>query len=394
MKNNIKTVAIIVAGGIGLRMGLEIPKQFLSYKGSTIIECSVRPFLKSKLIDHVIIVGPKDFKDELMNVYDRLSKEYAKPISITYGGLSRQESVYNGLRETDKIKGVNDNAIVIIHDGARPNVTEEIINDNIKAVKVNGAAITVVKSTDTTRLISDNKCLKNEDIYPIIPSETLPRELVYNVQTPQTFKKGIIEEALVYAKKNHLSGTDDSMLVDLIGINPVFVAGDYNNIKITRKEDLPMKTLVGNGIDVHKLVENRKLILCGVEIPYQMGLDGHSDADVAVHALMDAILGATGNGDIGKHFPDNDIKYKDADSMKLLEEVVKIARCSIENIDITIIAQKPKISSYVEEMRNNVAKVLRLNVEFVNIKATTTEGLGFIGNGEGIAALATCIISK
>jgi len=155
-----------------------------------------------------------------------------------------------------------------------------------------------------------------------------------------------------------------------------------------------MKTLVGNGIDVHKLVENRKLILCGVEIPYQMGLDGHSDADVAVHALMDAILGATGNGDIGKHFPDNDIKYKDADSMKLLEEVVKIARCSIENIDITIIAQKPKISSYVEEMRNNVAKVLRLNVEFVNIKATTTEGLGFIGNGEGIAALATCIISK
>jgi len=393
MKNNYKTVAIIVAGGTGSRMGREVPKQFLKYKGNTIIECSTTPFLICDLIDYVIIVGPKNYEKELIDVYDRLSKKYAKPISITYGGDTRQESVINGLREADKLKGVSKTSIILIHDGARPNVTLEIIENNIKAAKVNNAAITVVESTDTTRVIS-NKCLKNEANCPIMPSETLPRELVYNVQTPQTFKKGILEDAFDYAKKNNITGTDDSMLVDLIGFKPAFVLGDYSNIKVTRKEDLPMKTLVGNGVDVHRLVKGRKLILCGVEIPYEKGLEGHSDADVALHALMDAILGATGKGDIGRHFPDSDEKYKDADSVKLLETVVGLCECEIQNVDITIVAQNPKLSGYIDEMKSKVADVLKINVSFVNIKATTTEGLGFIGKSEGIVALATCTIIK
>ncbi|MBK5253568.1 MAG: 2-C-methyl-D-erythritol 2,4-cyclodiphosphate synthase [Peptostreptococcaceae bacterium] len=173
------------------------------------------------------------------------------------------------------------------------------------------------------------------------------------------------------------------------------VKGKHDNIKITRKEDLPGETVVGNGFDVHKLVEDRKLILCGVEIPYDMGLLGHSDADVALHALMDAILGAMGMGDIGRHFPDSDDKYKDADSMKLLMSVKEMAKYQrLVNVDITIVAEKPKLAKYIDDMETNIAEALEIPKTSVNVKATTTEGLGFIGNKEGIAALATCTIIK
>ncbi|NLY81326.1 MAG: 2-C-methyl-D-erythritol 2,4-cyclodiphosphate synthase [Clostridiales bacterium] len=173
------------------------------------------------------------------------------------------------------------------------------------------------------------------------------------------------------------------------------VKGKHDNIKITRKEDLPGETVVGNGFDVHRLVEGRKLILCGVEIPYDLGLFGHSDADVAAHALMDSILGAMGMGDIGRHFPDNDDNYKNADSMKLLASVKEMADYQrIVNVDITIVAEKPKLMNYIDDMETNIAKALDISEDSVNIKATTTEGLGFIGNKEGIAALATCTIIK
>lgn len=394
MKNRLKTIAVIVAGGAGTRMGSKVPKQFLSYKGKTVLEHAILPFLLSKKIDGVIVVIPEQNKKEFDEISDRLSSSSAKPISVTIGGKSRQESVKNGLECIRKMKDSTDEWIVIIHDGARPNITIDVIDENVEAAKKYKATVTVVESTDTMRIISQ-KNLKSKGNCPIMRSETLPRELIYNVQTPQAFQKKIIEEALRNADEKGIFGTDDSMLVDMLGVNPFMVKGKHDNIKITRKEDLPGDTVVGNGFDVHRLVEGRKLMLCGAEIPYDLGLLGHSDADVAVHALMDAILGAMGMGDIGRHFPDTDDNFKNADSMKLLASVKEMADYKrIVNVDITIVAEKPKLIDYIDGMEINIAKALDIAKGSVNVKATTTEGLGFIGNKEGIAALATCTIVK
>lgn len=394
MKNRLKTIAVIVAGGTGARMGSKVPKQFLPYKGKTVVEHAIIPFLKSEKVDSVVVVIPEENKKEFDEIFDRLSSYSTKPIGVTIGGESRQESVKKGLEYISRMDENTDEWTILIHDGARPNITIDVIGDNVEVSKKYGAAVTVVEATDTMRIISP-KSLKSVGNCPIMPSKTLPRELLYNVQTPQTFKKKIIEDALKNADEKGIVGTDDSMLVDMIGVNSVMVKGKHDNIKITRKEDLPGETVVGNGFDVHKLVEDRKLILCGVEIPYDMGLLGHSDADVALHALMDAILGAMGMGDIGRHFPDSDDKYKDADSMKLLMSVKEMAKYQrLVNVDITIVAEKPKLAKYIDDMETNIAEALEIPKTSVNVKATTTEGLGFIGNKEGIAALATCTIIK
>ena len=208
----------------------------------------------------------------------------------------------------------------------------------------------------------------------------------------------------------------DASLVERLGVKVAVALGSYENIKITTPEDLllaekicadrgmtMMQSLkmpqfrVGSGYDVHRLTQNRKLILCGVEVPYEQGLDGHSDADVAVHALMDALLGAVALGDIGKHFPDTDDRFKGADSMKLLEHVLVLLkeRCwRVNNADVTIIAQKPKLAGYIPAMRDNLAKTMGLEADAVNVKATTTEKLGFTGRGEGIAAEAVVSLIK
>jgi|LSQX01.2.fsa_nt_gb 2-C-methyl-D-erythritol 4-phosphate cytidylyltransferase/2-C-methyl-D-erythritol 2,4-cyclodiphosphate synthase len=394
MKNRLKTIAVIVAGGAGTRVGSKVPKQFLPYKGKTVLEHAIVPFLMSEKVDGVVVVIPEQNKKEFDAIFDRLSSYSTKPIGVTIGGESRQESVKNGLDYISNMEDAIDEWIVIIHDGARPNITIDVIDENIETAKKHKAAVTVVEATDTMRIISQ-KSLKSKGNCPIMRSETLPRKLVYNVQTPQTFQKKIIEKALKNADEKGIVGTDDSMLVDMLGVNPIMVKGKHDNIKITRKEDLPGETVVGNGFDVHRLVEGRKLILCGVEIPYDLGLFGHSDADVAAHALMDSILGAMGMGDIGRHFPDNDDNYKNADSMKLLASVKEMADYQrIVNVDITIVAEKPKLMNYIDDMETNIAKALDISEDSVNIKATTTEGLGFIGNKEGIAALATCTIIK
>ena len=210
--------------------------------------------------------------------------------------------------------------------------------------------------------------------------------------------------------------TDDASLVERLGVKVATALGSYENIKITTPEDLLLaekicadrgmamqqekqmpQFRVGSGYDVHRLTQNRKLILCGVEVPYELGLDGHSDADVAVHALMDALLGAAALGDIGKHFPDTDERFKGADSMKLLAHVMALLkeRCwRVNNADVTIIAQRPKLANYIPQMRDNLAKAMGLEADAVNVKATTTEKLGFTGRGEGIAAEAVISLIK
>ncbi|MBQ8562832.1 MAG: 2-C-methyl-D-erythritol 2,4-cyclodiphosphate synthase [Firmicutes bacterium] len=228
-------------------------------------------------------------------------------------------------------------------------------------------------------------------------SRTLDRKSLFQVQTPQGFASEILREAYEQAYRDGFLGTDDASLVERLGYRIALTEGDYANIKITTREDLPMEIRVGTGYDVHRLTEGRKLILGGVDIPYEKGLAGHSDADVMVHALMDAMLGAAGLGDIGRHFPDTDPQYKGISSLKLLQIVnqrLHEAGYELGNADVTIIAQKPKLAGYIRQMEENLAQALAADCRQINVKATTTEKLGFTGRGEGIAAEAVCIIKS
>ena len=245
---------------------------------------------------------------------------------------------------------------------------------------------------------------------------TPQRSLLRAVQTPQIFKAELLHRAYGNENLRGAAVTDDASLVERLGVKVAVAEGSYENIKITTPEDLLLaekicadrgmamqqeikvpQFRVGTGFDVHRLTENRKLILCGVEVPYELGLDGHSDADVAVHALMDALLGAAALGDIGRHFPDTDERFKGADSMKLLAHVIALLkeRCwHVNNADVTIIAQRPKLAGFILQMRDNLAAALELGEDAVNVKATTTEKLGFTGRGEGIAAEACVSLIK
>ena len=217
------------------------------------------------------------------------------------------------------------------------------------------------------------------------------------MQTPQGFRFGLLKEAFEKAMAEGFYGTDDASLVERLGHAVAIVPGEYTNIKITTPEDLTMEMRIGTGYDVHKLVEERDLILGGVNIPYEKGLLGHSDADVLTHALMDALLGAAALGDIGKLFPDNDDSFKGISSIELLKRVKSALDdkgYSLGNADVTVICQKPKLAGYIDEMRKNIAQALDTDVDRISIKATTTEKLGFTGRGEGIAAEAVCILNR
>lgn len=259
-------------------------------------------------------------------------------------------------------------------------MTKKIIEDTVEAVYEHKAAIVCVKPKDTIRTAED----------------TLARDSLYIVQTPQAFRSDILIKAYEKAYKDGYYGTDDAGLVERIGIKPALVEGDYRNIKITTREDMPTETRIGHGFDVHRLVRGRKCIIGGVDIPSEVGLLGHSDADVLLHAIADAILGAAGIGDIGEHFPDSDDTYKDADSLELLLQAYGLAKQQgyvVSNIDATVICEKPKLAPYKGKMQKNIAAVLGVAATQVNIKATTTEKLGFTGRSEGIAAEAVCILN-
>ena len=402
--------AIIMAAGSGKRMNIELPKQLLPYRGSTVLETAVRKFAEHDMIDDIVVVSPAD--GSLDKTYYqimgdiRMSEEFEnqsgqqKDILVIRGGAERHESVLEGLRaasEDARSKGFSDEEVmVLIHDAARPGIDKFTIRDGIEAMKSCRAVTAAIPSVDSVRMISEDsaKALKNEGSYPIISSAYVQRDLVYSVQTPQIFSLADIIHAHEMARSDGFVGTDDASYAEHAGIEVGIVRGTRANAKITTSEDLELRTRVGNGYDVHNLVPGRDLILCGTPIPSNLGLDGHSDADVATHALMDALLGAAGLGDIGRHFPDTDDRYKGADSIKLLSGVKEMLGedVLIGNVDITIIAQEPKLAPYNEEMRNNIARTLGISESAVNVKATTEEGLGFTGSGEAIAAFATATI--
>ena len=371
--------AIIAAAGSGSRMGGDKPKQFLNVDGIPVIAKTYRAFANCDMIDVIYVVTGEDMMQQCKNhmVPYLDTKQLKKFGGIVSGGKERQDSVYNALIAVKEQGGVD---YVLIHDAARPFVTGKIIETTVKAAESRDAAIVCVRPKDTIRTVD----------------ETLDRRSLMIVQTPQGFRFDLLMNAYEKAYADGYYGTDDASLVERIGVHPALVEGSYANIKLTTREDLPSVTRIGKGFDVHRLVEERKCIIGGVDIPNKKGLLGHSDADVLTHAIMDALLGAAALGDIGRIFPDSDEQFKDADSIKMLEQVgymIMEKGYGISNIDATVICERPKISPYVEEMIENIAKALKIDSVRINIKGTTTEKLGFTGRKEGIAAEAVCILN-
>lgn len=384
------TVAVILAGGLGSRMGSDVPKQELMLLGESIISRSVRAFDDCPDIDGVIIVVRREELERL----DML-RDYKKFMGFVTGGETRSESASNGFLSAEKLGA----GYVVFHDAARPLITPGDISRIVRAAKEHGAASAVRRVTETVKYISDGMI-----------ASTVNRDELLIAETPQAFSAGLYRQAIDFSNESY---TDDNMYMEKLGI-PVFpVITEGVNIKITSPDDMRyaeyllmsdackgdknyMEYRVGHGYDVHRLAEHRRLVLGGVDIPHRLGLMGHSDADVLVHAVMDAILGALCEGDIGRHFPDTDERYAGISSLVLLSrvrETVGRHNAKIVNIDATVVMQTPKIADYIPAMRKNIADALGVESERVNVKATTEEHLGFTGREEGIAAHAVAMIS-
>lgn len=382
-----KTFVIILAAGKGERMNAGINKVLIPVCGKTVIRRSVEAF--SSFADYMIIVSRVDEQSLILSEISCLQPDF--PVRFVSGGSTRQESVLNALRTLEYECG----DIVLIHDAARCMTDSSLIARVIQAVRDYGSAVPGIPATSTYKI-------GNKDYFV---TDTPDRSLLYEIQTPQGFFADKIIPASIRAAQDHITCTDDAGILEYYHIPVKIVKGSSTNIKLTEQEDLVRAKIIleggnvsmriGMGYDVHRLVSGRKLILCGVEIPFDLGLLGHSDADVALHALMDAMLGACALGDIGRHFPDNDNRFKDISSVSLLRETVNIlsdAGYRVFNTDITIVAQKPKLIPFIPDMVRLVSAELDLPSDFVNIKATTTEKLGFEGRMEGISAYAVCTV--
>lgn len=379
MTTTLKATAILACGGTSTRMGEN--KLLINLCGKSCILRSCEALANSSYVTKIVVSAPlflhEKYADEL--------KSITKPVIFVKSGETRQQSVKNAVMAADE-------DIILIHDGARPLVSTETVNKSVLDANEFGSSIVCTPSKDTVRVTCDSGTFAPD------------RSGVYIVRTPQTFKRELYLSAL---EASNADFTDDSQLLDSIGITPHITIGEYENIKLTTPEDVSVaksiisksevKTMrIGHGYDVHKLVIGRKLILGGVKIEYEKGLLGHSDADVLTHAVMDSMLGAAALGDIGKLFPDKDPAYKDADSIKLLELVsqrVKQAGYTVSNIDVTVIAQAPKLASHIDKMREILAQAIGIDVSQISVKATTEEGLGFTGEGLGIAAHAVCLLN-
>ncbi len=367
--------ALIAAAGSGTRTGLKENKIFFEINGEPMIKKTVDVFLKHERVDAVYVIHSE--RDE-----KRLKEILGDSVMYVRGGSTRSTSVFNGLKAIlDKYE------TVLVHDGARPFVDSETIDGVIDAINENTGVVAGVRVTDTVK--------ETDGTMKVV--STPERSRLWAAQTPQGFLTRELYDAYVYA--NGKDFTDDAAVFEFFGKNVVMAESKYSNKKITTAEDIKMPDtyLSGIGYDVHRLAENRKLILGGVEIPYEKGLDGHSDADVVIHAIMDAMLGAASLGDIGRHFPDNDERYKGISSILLLKHVVSLLSergFKTVNISAVIVAQKPKLKEYIMQMNKNIADAVGISTGRVNVAATTTEKLGFEGREEGISSTATVMLVK
>ena len=371
--------AVLLCGGSGSRMGAAGNKTLLPVGGVPAVVRALRVFAKATEGCVLVVRAGEE------TIFRETLRACALPdFPIVPGGCDRQESCLRGLEALPEACD-----IVLIHDGARPFVTERIIADAIASVRARGSGVAAIPARDTVkRAAADGRVL-----------ETLRRSELYQMQTPQGFYR---RDLLAAHRRAAARYTDDAALMEAAGFPVYLTPGSPDNLKLTSPEDLRMAgglflPRIGYGFDVHRLVSGRALVLGGVSVPYEKGLLGHSDADVALHALMDALLGAAALGDIGRHFPDTDPQYKGADSLVLLDHVMALLRekgYAVGNVDVTIIAQKPKLKDYIEAMRENLAAHLGIDPDCVNVKATTTEKPGFEGEGLGNSAHAVACIER
>ena len=369
---------IIAAAGGATRFGGAVPKQYALLAGKPVLRHSIDKFMKFPNLKSLhVVISPEHAKS-----YHDAIKGLDLPDFIE-GSDSRNKSIYNTLNNLSHLKHED---IILIHDAARPNISEEAIADLLQAMNNADAATLATPVSDTLRKGSADQ------------SEVIDRAGLWAIQTPQAFHYGVLQKAHDAHKDQNF--TDDTGLVSAMGVSVKLVHGSPSNMKLTTQDVFAMlerlmtnsqETRTGSGFDVHAFSKapGRKLILCGIEVDHPQGLEGHSDADVAMHALTDAILGAIGCGDIGQHFPPSNPQFKNMDSRVFLEEACRMMADkggAIINADITIICEAPKIGPYRDAMRAKIAEILKIDPTRVNVKATTTEGLGFTGRREGIAA--------
>lgn len=380
-----KVAVLIVAAGRGKRFGGELPKQYMDLGGRVILRHSLARFCAHPDIAHVRAVIHPDDRD----LYDAAALNLATLLPPVMGGAERQDSVRLGLESLVDIHP----DYVLIHDGARPFVDIALIDRVIAALGTTVGAIPALPVTDTLKLGQADRTV----------SETVDRSGLWRVQTPQGFR---FVELLNAHRTIGKSGifTDDAALLEVLEHKIALVDGAEDNIKITSPTDLVraetrldtlMEPRIGSGFDVHRLGQGTGVILCGVMIPHDGALIGHSDADVPMHALTDALLGTINAGDIGRHFPPTDMRWKGADSAIFLAHagaLIKALGGRIMNVDVTIMAERPKIGPHRARMASRLGEILNISAAKISVKATTTETIGFVGREEGIAAQATALV--
>lgn len=376
--------AVIVAAGSGTRFGGERPKQLALLAGRPVLSRTLKAFAASRVVSEIILVLPADWLEAIID-------EAVKPYGLTGvkcvpGGDNRTESTRRGFEAAG-------GEIILVHDGVRPLVKVDLIEKVARAAWEHGAALAAVPVSDTLKKVKDG-----------LVRNTVDRDSLWRAQTPQGFKRDLLVSALAGAPAG--TATDDIGMVERLGLTAFVVPGSLTNLKITDREDLAMAEALlssatanlprtGHGYDLHRLAPGRPLFLAGVEIPFELGLVGHSDADVMAHALVDAILGAAGLGDIGLHFPDSQARWAGVSGSALLKETMAKARAAgfeLVNADLTLVGERPKIGPYRQAMAEAVALALSVPANLINIKATTTEGLESTGQGLALAALATATV--
>jgi 2-C-methyl-D-erythritol 4-phosphate cytidylyltransferase/2-C-methyl-D-erythritol 2,4-cyclodiphosphate synthase len=368
--------AVLVAGGAGMRFGGARPKQYMALHGRAVARHAAEALLP--FVECLQPVGDPGLLAEALAGLPHLP--------VVPGGAERQDSVRAGL---DALAALAPD-IVLIHDAARPFIPAGTVEAVLAALRDHAGAIPALPVSDTLKRGVGG-----------ISQGNVPREGLYRAQTPQGFHYSLLRD--LHRDVPVSSATDDASLLEQAGHPVALVQGSEDNIKLTFMEDLVrlerviggLMPRMGTGFDVHRLEAGRKLILCGIEIPHPLGLAGHSDADVGIHALCDALYGALAEGDIGRHFPPSEASWKDADSARFLRHAAGLVREKggvIANADLTLLCEQPKITPHALSMRARLAELMEISLDRVSVKATTTERLGFTGRGEGIAAQAAAVI--
>ena len=380
--NPCPTVALVVAAGRGQRFGATLPKQYLPLAGKPVLRHGVEAFARHPSVDAVRVVIHGDDRQRYEAALSGLT--LLPPVE---GGATRQESVRRGL---ESLAGLACER-VLIHDAARPLVDAALIDRTLAALDHAAGAIPALPIADTVKRAEDG-----------LIAETLDRTRLFRAQTPQTFRYADILAAHRAAAGGEL--TDDAAVAEASGLAVALVAGTENNFKVTNETDLlraqrllapGVDLRCGNGFDVHRFCPGDKVMLCGIVVPHDRGLEGHSDSDVGLHSLTDALLGAIGAGDIGMHFPPSDPQWRGADSARFLAHAASLVAARggrVVSVDVTLICERPRIGPYRQAMVERVATILAIEPSRVSVKATTTEGLGFTGRQEGIAAQATASV--